>query len=78
MAWKLPSGFQAVFFLERNINERIFTREQLISYALGDDYDGYNRSVDTYIKSLRSKIEPDRHDPEFIVTVHGVGYQFQG
>ena len=72
-----PSEYQILRTLAK-APKRIFTREQLISYALGDDYDGYNRSVDTYIKSLRSKIEPDRHDPEFIVTVNGVGYQFQG
>ena len=72
-----PTEYQILRTLAK-APKRIFTREQLILFALGDDYDGYNRSIDTYIKSLRSKIEPDRHDPAFIVTVHGVGYQFQG
>lgn len=72
-----PTEYQILWTLAK-APKRIFTREQLILFALGDDYDGYNRSIDTYIKSLRSKIEPDRHDPAFIVTVHGVGYQFQG
>lgn len=72
-----PTEYQILRTLAK-APKRIFTREQLILFVLGDDYDGYNRSIDTYIKSLRSKIEPDRHDPAFIVTVHGVGYQFQG
>ncbi|WP_312427366.1 response regulator transcription factor [Lacrimispora sp.] len=56
----------------------IFTREQLITYALGDDFDGYDRSIDTYIKSIRTKIEEDRKKPVFILTVHGMGYKFTG
>ena len=51
---------------------RTFTREQLITYALDDNFDGYDRSIDTYIKSIRSKIEEDRKNPVFIVTVHGL------
>ena len=57
---------------------RTFTREQLITYALDDNFDGYDRSIDTYIKSIRSKIEEDRKSPIFNVTVHGIGYRFVG
>ena len=57
---------------------RIFTREQLITYALNDDFDGYDRSIDTYIKGIRSKIEDDRRYPSYILTVHGLGYKFAG
>ena len=56
---------------------RIFTRDQLISYALENEFDGFDRSIDTYIKGLRAKIETDRKNPEYIVTAHGVGYKFQ-
>lgn len=56
---------------------RIFTREQLISYALEDEFAGFDRSIDTYIKGLRTKIETDRKNPRYIVTAHGVGYKFQ-
>lgn len=55
---------------------RTFSREQLISYALKDTYDGYDRSIDTYIKGIRQKIEQDRKKPRIIVTVHGLGYKF--
>lgn len=55
---------------------RVFSREQLITYALEGEFDGYDRSIDTYIKGLRQKIEPDRKKPRYIITVHGVGYRF--
>ncbi|WP_310605314.1 response regulator transcription factor [Anaerosporobacter sp.] len=55
---------------------RIFSRAQLIAYALGDEFDGYDRSIDTYIKGLRQKIEPNRKKPKYVVTVHGIGYRF--
>lgn len=56
---------------------RVFTRDQLISYALGDEFTGYDRSIDTYVKSLRSKIEPDRKKPQYVITIHGIGYKYQ-
>ena len=55
---------------------RVFTREQLITCALGDVFDGYDRSIDSHIKSLRRKIEPDRSNPRYFITVFGVGYKF--
>lgn len=56
---------------------RIFTRDQLISYALEDEFSGFDRSIDSYIKGLRAKIEDDRKNPRYVLTVHGVGYKFQ-
>ncbi|WP_167958889.1 response regulator transcription factor [Anaerosporobacter faecicola] len=55
---------------------RVFTREQLIHYALQGEFDGFDRSIDTYIKGLRQKIEADRSKPKHIITVYGVGYRF--
>lgn len=57
---------------------KTFTREELISTALGDDYDGYDRNVDTHIKNIRQKIETKPKDPQYIITVHGTGYRFGG
>lgn len=57
---------------------RVFSREELIAYALNYEFEGYDRSIDTYIKSIRLKIESDRKKPKFIVTVHGAGYKFVG
>ncbi|MDR1510393.1 MAG: response regulator transcription factor [Synergistaceae bacterium] len=56
--------------------DRIFSRDQLIVSALEDKFGGFDRSIDTYIKGLRAKIEPDRRIPHYIVTVRGIGYKF--
>jgi DNA-binding response OmpR family regulator len=57
---------------------KTFTRDELISMALGDDFEGFDRTVDTHIKNLRQKIEIDPKNPKYILTVHGVGYRFGG
>jgi DNA-binding response OmpR family regulator len=57
---------------------KAFTREELIEFAFGDDFDGYDRVVDTHIKNLRHKIENDTKNPVYILTVNGIGYRFGG
>jgi len=57
---------------------KVFTRDELITLALADDFTGYDRVVDTHIKNIRQKIEPDAKNPRYLVTVHGVGYKFGG
>jgi DNA-binding response OmpR family regulator len=52
---------------------RIFTRDELINMAFDDEYDGYDRVIDTHIKNLRKKI-----GSEFIKTIHGLGYKWGG
>lgn len=54
---------------------RAFTRSQLVD-LLGSDYVGLERTVDSHIKNLRAKIEPDTAEPLFVLTVFGVGYKF--
>ena len=56
---------------------RVLSREQLIETAFGIDHDSYDRAIDTHIKNLRRKIECDPHFPEYIKTVHGMGYRFE-
>nr|WP_312576201.1 response regulator transcription factor [Sedimentibacter sp.] len=56
--------------------KKIFTREELIEIALGIDYDGFDRTIDSHIKNLRSKIEDDSSNPTYILTVRGTGYKF--
>lgn len=72
-----PTEFKILVTMAKAPN-RIFTREQLITYALDDEFDGYDRSIDTYIKGIRAKIEEERRDPAYILTVHGMGYKFAG
>jgi DNA-binding response OmpR family regulator len=57
---------------------KTFTREELIYLGLGEDFNGYDRTVDTHIKNIRQKIEPNPKNPQYILTVHGIGYRFDG
>jgi two-component system alkaline phosphatase synthesis response regulator PhoP len=54
---------------------RIFSREQLLEAVHGISFDGYDRSVDSHIKNIRRKIEPDPRHPRYIQTVYGIGYR---
>lgn len=54
-----------------------FTRLELIEKGLGYAYEGMERTLDSHIKNLRKKIEPDPSDPTYIQTVFGVGYRIK-
>jgi len=53
---------------------RIFSRAQLLQAVHGAAFESYERAIDSHIRNLRRKLEPG----EYIVTVHGVGYKFEG
>jgi DNA-binding response OmpR family regulator len=53
---------------------RIFSRAQLLQSAHGVAFESYERAIDSHIRNLRHKLEPD----DLIFTVHGVGYKFSG
>lgn len=72
-----PSEFKILLALI-NYNKKVFTREELVTIALGDDYDGFDRAVDSHIKNLRQKIETNPKEPKYILTAHGIGYKFGG
>lgn len=57
---------------------KVFTRNELITMALSEDFDGYDRTVDAHVKNLRQKIETDPKNPKYILTVYGIGYKFGG
>jgi len=54
---------------------RVFSRLDLLDVIQGVRYEGYERTIDTHIKNLRSKIEADPRKPQYIETVYGVGYR---
>jgi DNA-binding response OmpR family regulator len=54
------------------------TRDELLEKALGYAYEGLGRALDTHIRNLRRKIEPDAENPTYIQTIYGVGYRLAG
>ncbi len=58
--------------------KKVFTRDELLEIVFGEDADSLDRVIDTHIKNLRKKIEDDPRNPQYIITVHGLGYKFGG
>jgi two-component system, OmpR family, response regulator RegX3 len=54
---------------------RVYSRFELINKALGHDFAGFERTVDTHVKNLRRKLEPGASKPRYVQTVRGVGYR---
>lgn len=63
------------FFLQRP--GRALTRDAIMNAVWGNSVMVTSRSVDRCITTLRSKIEPDPHNPTFIHTIRDIGYRFQ-
>jgi DNA-binding response OmpR family regulator len=70
-----PNEYKLLITLIKH-STKVFNREELIKTAFEEDFTGYDRVVDTHIKNLRHKIETDPRKPEYILTVHGIGYRF--
>ncbi|MDR0554691.1 MAG: response regulator transcription factor [Treponema sp.] len=54
---------------------KIFTRDEILEAIKGNDFDGFDRAVDSHIKRLRAKIGDDPKNPRYIQTVYGMGYR---
>ncbi len=70
-----PTEFQLLEALARQPG-RIFTRSQLLDAIHGVAFESYERAIDTHVKNLRRKLEPDPRSPRYVLTVYGVGYRF--
>ena len=56
---------------------RVFTRELLLEALWGGSDYREPRTIDVHVRHLREKLERDPGEPEFILTVRGVGYRFR-
>lgn len=66
--------FELLRYLVAHRNE-VVSREQLLRDVWGYHQLSVTRTVDNYIAKLRTQLEPRPHEPRYIVTVHGSGYQ---
>jgi DNA-binding response OmpR family regulator len=56
---------------------RVFSREMLLQALWGGSDYREPRTIDVHVRHLREKLERDPSEPEFILTVRGVGYRFR-
>lgn len=70
-----PTEFKILATLAKHPG-RVFSRLDLLELALGEEYSGYERTIDTHVRNVRKKIEKDFSNPYFIITVFGIGYKF--
>lgn len=69
--------YRLLFVLFKNKGQ-VLSREQLINLAFGNEYGGYDRNIDSYIKRIRQKIENDPKHPRLLISKYGAGYVFGG
>jgi len=56
---------------------RALTRNDILNAVWGNSVMVTPRSIDRCVTTLRAKIEPDPHNPEFIRTIRDIGYRFE-
>lgn len=70
-----PSEFDLLAILMASVG-RAFSRADLLEHLNGNLFENVERTIDTHIRNIRSKIELDSANPHYIQTVFGVGYRF--
>jgi two-component system alkaline phosphatase synthesis response regulator PhoP len=71
-----PKEFDLLVLLASNPG-KTYNRMQLLNKVWGYDFEGFEHTVNSHINRLRSKIEKDPNQSEFILTTWGVGYKFR-
>lgn len=70
-----PSEFDLLYVL-MSAPSKVFSRSDLLLKLQGTTFEGVERTIDVHIRNLRTKIEQDPSNPQYIQTVFGVGYKF--
>jgi DNA-binding response OmpR family regulator len=69
-----PREFALLRYLLAHRGEAV-SREQLLRDVWGYSHSPLTRTVDNFIAKLRAQLEPEPHDPHYLITVHGTGYR---
>ncbi|QIC48117.1 response regulator transcription factor [Lysinibacillus sphaericus] len=75
---KLTSKEFAILKLFVTNRNRVFTKEQIYQLIWKDAYYGDENIINVHIRRLREKIEDDPSNPQYIKTLWGIGYKFEG
>jgi len=70
-----PKEFDLLYLFVCNPGKS-YSREALLQKVWGQEFKGYEHTVNSHINRLRAKIEPDISQPVYILTTWGVGYRF--
>jgi two-component system alkaline phosphatase synthesis response regulator PhoP len=70
-----PTEFELLAALARQPG-RVFTRAQLLDAVRGVAIESYERAIDTHVKNIRRKLEPNPREPRYVLTVYGLGYKY--
>jgi DNA-binding response OmpR family regulator len=71
-----PKEFDMLVLMASNPG-KTYSRLDLLNQVWGVDFEGFEHTVNSHINRLRSKIEKNMNEPEFILTTWGVGYKFK-
>lgn len=75
---RLTAAEFKILFALAAVPHKTFTREELVEKAMGYNFDGYERNIDSHIKNIRHKLGDSPKTPTFLITVYGLGYRFGG
>jgi two-component system alkaline phosphatase synthesis response regulator PhoP len=70
-----PKEFDMLVLMASNPG-KTYSRSDLLNQVWGVDFEGFEHTVNSHINRLRSKIEKNMNEPQFILTTWGVGYKF--
>ncbi|MDP4587484.1 MAG: winged helix-turn-helix domain-containing protein, partial [Flavobacteriales bacterium] len=70
-----PKEFDLLYLLAANPGVT-YDRKDLLNLVWSYDFEGYEHTVNSHINRLRSKIEKDPTNPDYVLTTWGVGYRF--
>lgn len=74
--WLTPIEFDLLAIMMQSPGQ-VFSRTQLVDCLENSGFNGLERTINVHIRNLRSKIESDPANPDYVKTVFGIGYRFQ-